>query len=149
MAAANVTRGRSRHSGRRRRTSPLPPSGVCAIYPRVRQVARRSLPSAYPGSGRLQRSESSRYSEAEGTCRHLIRDILAPMNYRRGFQRAYAVLVGLWLALLLTTFSQKQMWTGAYEDTRLVGILVIPPAVGYFILFALIPWIYRGFRPNR
>jgi hypothetical protein len=71
------------------------------------------------------------------------------MNYRRGFQRAYAVLVGVWLALLLTTFSQKQMWTGAYEDTRLVGILVIPPAVGYFLLFALIPWIYRVFRPNR
>jgi len=31
----------------------------------------------------------------------------------------------------------------------LAGVLIAPPATGYVLLFFLIPWIYRGFKPAR
>jgi hypothetical protein len=70
------------------------------------------------------------------------------MNYRRGTQRVYAVIVVLWLLLLTMTFFQKQMWSGTVEDIVLIGFLVIPPVIGYAILFMVIPWLYRGFKSD-
>lgn len=29
----------------------------------------------------------------------------------------------------------------------LLGLLVLPPALGYLVLFLLVPWVVRGFRP--
>ncbi len=131
------------------------------------------------------------------------------MNYRRGFQRIYAVLTVAWIVAVLLilppdrwnfwrtwdAFDElelhpcvgpcsaeelKQPWIAAILDREarlaiqpkwktfgeyitlsvpvesrvqrflwLFGLLVLPPAMGYAVLFLLAPWIFRGFKQPR
>lgn len=118
------------------------------------------------------------------------------MNYRRGFQRIYAVIAVLWAVLIVATLGQKDGWGSTRDQSPLyivkseplptppagyvvdpsevqpvkapdwfdqtrphsapesrlhyflwtAGAAVVPPALGYGLLFGLVPWIYRGFR---
>jgi hypothetical protein len=132
-----------------------------------------------------------------------IRDILAPMNYLRGFQRLYAVVALLWISFVLFAtqsgrwkpwpYMPREQWeiesetpiipptsasapgpvkangpeftlspekflrdaTRQEERHRnivrwswVVGLVLLPPAFGYFLLFYVSRWIYRGFRPE-
>jgi hypothetical protein len=115
-----------------------------------------------------------------------IRDILLPMTYRRGFQRAYAVVVVAWVAFVLLgtpserlrfwdrsvdfggianryggvsanpTFSDIVLEKFPYPDhlgtrtSKLVWLteaVILPPVLGYVLLFHISRWVYRGFRP--
>ena len=121
------------------------------------------------------------------------RDILTPMNYRRGSQRLYVVMTGAWIGLLLLALPSYRVrfWVapidyGKYgvvttptgdwfkdnapksivtqnpdsfepdpptiSDSRVgkaLWLLVVtlgPPAMGYIVVFVVVPWIFRGFR---
>jgi len=119
------------------------------------------------------------------------------MNYRRGFQRLYAVAVVSWVTFVLFT-TQSGRWkpwpamphsqweieserpidspnpsnkegepkltvspeeflrNAAHQEERhraivrwswVAGLALIPPILGYLLLFCVSPWIYRGFTP--
>jgi hypothetical protein len=85
------------------------------------------------------------------------------MNYRRGLLRVYVVGAVCWIVFigmvaasrrtLLWAFIQQDDWPslepGQVELLRLAwlgGLLFVPPAIGYAVIFILIPWIYRGFK---
>jgi hypothetical protein len=132
------------------------------------------------------------------------------MNYRRGFQRIYAVCTALWIALVVAisipdqppngdfevhlangtilhfppgtdpavidTIAKRHSQQGASEPSAVIfldkdgypiarsllgpfqariqywalrsGIALVPTAVLYILLFLVIPWIHRGFRPE-
>jgi hypothetical protein len=99
-------------------------------------------------------------------------DILTPMNYRRGLQRIYAVLTVTWIVgALWVVFSGRSLppWLGSWAAVRsltdlvtvnplvgwslavwlwAIGLSMFPPVLFYVILFYVVPWIYRGFKPN-
>jgi hypothetical protein len=87
------------------------------------------------------------------------------MNYRRGLQRGYAVIAICWIACIailaatartpLWAFIQESDWPnlqpGQVQLLRLAwlgGLLVLPPAFGYVVIFVVMPWIFRGFKPG-
>ena len=74
------------------------------------------------------------------------------MNYRRGLQRLYAVVAIAWIAFALidgpwngTLFNPLHM-TPAQTIIRFVIEVLLPPAFGYFLIFVVGTWVYRGFR---
>jgi hypothetical protein len=116
------------------------------------------------------------------------RDILLPMNYRRGFQRLYLVLSVAWMVVACLAYrwsnqprsdagdrftrnAASQSLSGGGGDefdqylvktapppnseapngirryAKGVSIAFIPPLFGYLILFQVVPWIWRGFKP--
>jgi len=83
------------------------------------------------------------------------------MNYRRGLQRIYVAVVVCWIAYIallagpLWAFIQKRDWPylapSQVQLLRLVwfgAVLILPPAFGYAVIFVVIPWIFRGFKPG-
>jgi hypothetical protein len=107
------------------------------------------------------------------------------MNYRRGFQRVYAMLAAVWIAavlfvippdrfkvwsvelespeeflnfqrdhptrnmlffLLVDNFPNPHYSSKVEKSAWLATTLLLPPVFGYFLLFYVGPWIFRGFR---
>lgn len=85
------------------------------------------------------------------------------LKYEEGLKRIYVVLVACWVAFLLRIpvvailqegVRHRGLGLGAIlqEGLRpvslpgLLGLLVIPPTLGYAFFFGVIPWIIEGFR---
>ena len=88
------------------------------------------------------------------------------MNYRRGFRRLYLVLTVAWIVWVFW-FTHPEDWrlfwpfpsTGIPSGTPRWEIIVaewspalLPPLFGFIllypVLFYVVPWISRGFRPG-
>ena len=85
------------------------------------------------------------------------------MNYRHGFKRLYVAGVPLWIGAVLSAIIYRDWqpdalfnggWTFLGLRTRaefkmqwrsILAVSTIPPILGYFVLFGVIPWIVRGF----
>jgi hypothetical protein len=55
------------------------------------------------------------------------------------------------LAVVRSEPLPAQTWTVAQQVRRwtwATGLSMVPPLLGYLILFYLLPWIYRGFRSS-
>jgi hypothetical protein len=85
------------------------------------------------------------------------------INYKRGFQRVYAVFSVLWVAGVAAATVGEQTAPAAPPGTHIdftgatfidgpsywisrAAIALLPPAAGYVALFLVFPWITRGFR---
>jgi hypothetical protein len=67
---------------------------------------------------------------------------------RSGTLRGKPVLVVTHEGLGLATILQEGLRHGSFGLGSL-GVLVIPPALGYVFLFRVVPWIMEGFRKKR
>ncbi len=69
------------------------------------------------------------------------------MNYKVGFKRIYAVAVVCWIVgwcWFMYTVSNPDQTT---EDRLFgVGLTLFPPILGYVVLFAVVPWVIKGFK---
>jgi hypothetical protein len=63
------------------------------------------------------------------------------MNVRKGVFRLYIVATVCWVVLFILLALNETT-----QNAGLVATAIIVPAVGYVLLFLIIPWIWRGFR---
>lgn len=89
-----------------------------------------------------------------------------PVNYRRGLQRVYIVVSALWaVAIIVAVFEgwhPEAMVNGGWYifgqpptevlrwNWRIVtAMCLLPPIIGYILLFHVGRWIYRGFSAKK
>jgi hypothetical protein len=68
------------------------------------------------------------------------------MNYRRGLKRIYFALAIPWVLFFL--IGAGAFWNSPGDRVWFLELAVIPPLLGWLVLFVVVPWIARGFKSS-